>query len=115
MKRIVILAGCALSCCASASIGAATAAAELPELGRCVEVPAKTGKYGGSHCIGAPKAAKSRYEWLPGPGANKKFTASVEAPVLQGTGASKLNIKCEYGEVEGEYTSEKAASITKLL
>jgi hypothetical protein len=115
MKRIVIAAGCALACCASAGIGAATAAAELPELGRCIEVATKTGKYGGSHCVSPSKTGKGRYEWLPGPGARKKFTANVESPVLQGAGASKLNVKCEFGEVEGEYTSEKAASITKLL
>jgi hypothetical protein len=115
MKKIVIVAGCLVASCATFGLAAGTAAAAPPEFGRCVEVPAKTGKYRGSHCLGISASNKGRYEWMPGPGAKKKFSFITEEVVLHGTGAPKLTIECEFAEGEGEYTSEKAVTVNKLV
>jgi hypothetical protein len=115
MKRIVMLAGCLAACCTTSGLAAGSAAAELPELGRCVEVPGKTGKYIGAHCLGVSASNKGRYEFLAGPGAKKKFNFVTGAIVLQGTGAPKLTINCEFAEGEGEYTSAKALTVNKLV
>jgi hypothetical protein len=114
MKRIVMVAGCVVACCAASGLAAGSAAAELPELGRCVEVP-KTGKYLGAHCVGQSSTGKGRYEFLPGPGAAKKLNLVFGQIVLQGTGAPKLNISCEFAEGEGEYTGAKTLTVSKLV
>jgi hypothetical protein len=115
MKKIVIVAGCFAAFCATFGLAAGTAAAALPEFGRCVAAPGKTGKYRGSHCLGLSASNKGGYEWMPGPGAKKKFSFITEQILLHGTGAPKLTIHCEFAEGEGEYTSEKAVTVTKLV
>jgi hypothetical protein len=115
MKRILIVAGCLAACCATFGVVAGSAAAELPELGRCVEATGKTGQYIGPKCIGKSATHKGRYEFVPGPGEKKKFTFSTEQIVLQGTGAPKLNIMCEFAEGEGEYTGAKTLTVSKLV
>lgn len=115
MKRIVIVAGCLAACCTTFGVVAGSAAAELPELGRCVEAVGKTGKYTGAKCVGTSPSNKGRYEFVPGPGGKKKFTFTTGQIVLQGTGAPKLNISCEFAEGEGEYTGAKTLTVGKLV
>jgi hypothetical protein len=115
MKKIVIVVGCFAALCATFGLAVGTAAAAPPEFGRCVEAPGKTGKYAGSHCLNASASNKGRYEWMPGPGGKKKFSFLSEQIVLHGTGAPKLTIDCEFAEGEGEYTSEKAVVVNKLV
>jgi hypothetical protein len=115
MKRIVTVAICLTACCATSGLAVGTAAAEPPEFGRCVEVPAKTGKYVGSKCLSMSPTNKGRFEWMSGPGAKKKFSFITEPIVLRGTGAAKLSIDCEFAEGEGEYTSATALAVTKLV
>jgi hypothetical protein len=115
MKRIVMVAGCLVACCATSALAVGTAAAAPPEFGRCVEVPGKTGKYSGVHCLGTSATNKGRYEFSPGPGEKKKFSFISGQVILQGTGAPKLNISCEFSEGQGEYSSAKAVTVTKLV
>ncbi len=95
-----------------AVLGAVTssASAALPELGRCVPSPTKTGKYVGSQCL---KLANGRggYEWLAGPGAQPKFEGFTESEVpLETTGKKK--VVCSAASFEGEYTGPKTETVT---
>jgi hypothetical protein len=112
MKRILMMAGCLLACGASLGAVAGSASAALPEFGRCVEV-AKTGQYKGAKCVGVVASHKGGYEWMPGPGAAKKFTLSIGQVHLKGSGAEPLDITCEFGEGEGEYTGPKEFTVPK--
>jgi hypothetical protein len=90
----------------------------LPELGRCVKVTPGTGEYKGSHCL-VVAGGTGKYNWLPGPGAQNKFTsvlrAAFSAPVLELTG-SKTQIFCfAAGKAEGEYTGPKTLIVKKLV
>jgi hypothetical protein len=120
MRRMGKIGLCLVCACAIAAMAATIASAaeyELqnpPEFGRCVKVAPKTGAYKGGHCITlAP--GKGRYDWQPAPGAKPKFTGLLEATVLNGTGAGKPTISCEFGEAEGEYTGPKTLALKKLV
>jgi hypothetical protein len=90
----------------------------LPEFGRCVKVPGtKVGKFiiyhGGytfSDCIEENGIHGGPYEWLPGPGPEKKFTGASGAATLATTGG--LTVKCSASTSAGEYTGTKAATAT---
>jgi hypothetical protein len=108
-----------LAIAAMATTTASAAEYELegpPEFGRCVLAPPKTGTYAGSHCIAlATNPGKGKYNWLPGPGANPKFSVSVNTAVLSSTGAAKATITCPSGEAEGEYTGAKTVKLKTLV
>jgi hypothetical protein len=106
MKRIGMM-GCMLAVIAVSAVVAATASAALPELGRCVKVAPKTGEYTGASCVNAGKGA---WDWLPGPGALKKFTGTGEATTLETVG--KVKIECTASSFAGEYTGAKTATVT---
>jgi len=111
MKRIGMMAGCILASCALGGAYAATASAEPPEFGSCVQVAPKTGEYAGKNCLtSAP--GKGRYNFVPG-GTSKKFATIVEEPVFKTAGGGEVT--CAFGEGEGEYTGAKTLSVTKLL
>lgn len=113
---LCLVAVLAISATATASASAAEyELAGLPEIGRCVKVAPKTGTYVGGQCLRVAPPGKGNYEWMPGPGANAKFTFSTEQVVLQGTGAPKLNISCEFAEGEGEYVNSKTLTVSKLV
>jgi hypothetical protein len=105
----------AIGATATASASAAEyELAGLPEVGRCLKVPAKTGAYLGGKCL--TPVAEGKYEWTPGPGPNGKFTLSTEERItLQGTGAAKLTIGCEFAEGEGQYVDSKTLTVSKLV
>ncbi len=112
MKRIGTMAGCILASCALGGAYVATASAEPPEFGSCVQVAPKTGEYSGKNCL-HPAPGKGRYNFVPGGGANKKFSTIVEEPVFKTAGGGEVT--CAFGEGEGEYTGAKTLSVTKLL
>ncbi len=103
---------------AAASVTAIEAQAVLPELGRCVIAPSERigkdtiyhGGYAASDCVEKNEASLGKYEWLPGPGANKKFTSAGKAVTLETTG--KVQIKCASSASQGEYTGTKAATLS---
>jgi hypothetical protein len=53
------------------------------------------------------------YDFLPGPGTAKKFTAQIGALTLETTGAKK--IACSGGSAAGEYTGPKTETLTLTL
>jgi hypothetical protein len=103
---------------AAASVTAIEAQAALPELGRCVIAPSeKIGKdtiyhggYAASDCVEKNEANLGKYEWLPGPGANRKFTGANKTVILETTG--KGQIKCSGSTSQGEYTGTKSATLS---
>jgi hypothetical protein len=107
----VLLAALVVLC----SLAAASASAELPELGRCVKIEGvvtgkKTvynGAYRGKTCTATNKTNKGKYEFLPGPGPANHFYGIGEEPepVLETTAGRK--IECSEEILEGEYTGPK--------
>jgi hypothetical protein len=112
MKRIAMVGSMIVCCAVVGAAAAATASATLPEFGRCVAVTPKTGEYMGKNCV-TPAPGTGKYNFLPGPGVQKKFTTNVEGSTLRTAGGKE--IKCESGEGEGEYTGPKTVSVTKLV
>lgn len=106
----------AIGATATASASAAEyELAGLPEIGRCVKVPTGTGTYLGGKCLTVATPGRGKYEWMPGPGEKAKFTFSTEQLVLQGAGAPKLTITCEFAEGEGSYVDSKTVTVSKLV
>lgn len=113
-----IAGACLLALLALAVVGAASASAELPELGRCVAVEGvqegkKTvysGAYGAPTCLHQKPGHNGKYEWEPGPGANNKFFGFAEEPVLETVGGQKVS--CAAGLFKGEYTGPKTEKLT---
>ena len=102
----------------AASARSVTAEATLPELGRCEKVPGKleaefNGGYDGSACIEENIKHTGQFEWVPGPGPEKKFTATSGGVTLETVGQSK--VKCAASHAEGEYTATKTAAETVTL
>ncbi len=124
MKRIKIVAPCLLVACALAGAGASSAAAALPELGRCVKtmgvVEGKRTHYSGAYtnknCTHLSATHKGPFEFEPGPGAKNKFFATgiePEPTLVTTTGAtvtcSSLTLK------GGEYTGPKTAKVSEVF
>jgi subtilase family protein len=87
--------------------------APLPTLGRCVKVHGGPGSaYEGRFCVHIKVAKKANGQWLPGPGAKKKFSAKSGAVVFESEG--KKAITCSAAALEGEYTGP-STEVAKLL
>ena len=94
------------------------AEATLPELGRCEKAPGKeqatfTGGYVDSGCTEEIIKHTGQYEWVPGPGPEKKFTATSAGVTLETVGKAK--VKCVASHAEGEYAGAKTATETVIL
>jgi hypothetical protein len=118
MKRLMIVCICAMAGLAVGAVGATTASAEVPELGRCVKVEGEVqgkktiyhGGYNSLHCTHVSAAKTGKYEWTPGPGAANKFTGQAEEPVLETVGGQ--TVSCANAEFKGEYTGPKTEKLT---
>jgi hypothetical protein len=118
MKRITIVGACLIASAGLGAGGAATAAAEPPEVGRCVLAEStqegkKTiyhGTYASPHCTRVRPAHDGKYEWLPGPGANNKFFGEGEDPVFETV--SGVTVSCGAALEKGEYTGAKTEKLT---
>ena len=103
MRRIAItglLTGAVL-----ATAGAASALAAPPEFGRCIKVAKGTGVYANANCTSA--GGEQKFEWIPGPGPNPKFTITVSNEIKpffieDADGSGKLS--CREGSATGEIT-----------
>lgn len=122
MKHLKIAGGCLVVVFALSGTVAASASAELPELGRCLKVaPVVEGKketYGGSYvrknCVRVSATKTGRYEWTPGPGVNNMFSGLiVNEPTLETVGGIKLS--CSSVSLKGEYTGPKTEKVTLKL
>src|SRR2546426_1247576 len=104
MRRTKVIGwGLALAC-ACGLMSAASASAELPELGRCVKVVG-TGAYTRANCLPFSKTHTGEYEWLPGPGASPAFKARLSNTKLETVNGKK--IVCTFLFIDGEFTGAK--------
>jgi hypothetical protein len=121
-KNTAILSGGFLA----ASSRTVKAERALPELGRCVKVAGVKeevaeevvetvfhGHFENATCVGENLANAGRFEWIPGPGAQPKFTGTSAATTLATVGHAA--IKCSAGSYSGEYTGPKTATETIKL
>jgi hypothetical protein len=114
MRRTQGTVLCVIGAFVLIALGATAASAALPELGRCVAVEAKTGKYRSRSCGPESPTNTGKYGWLPGPGAVPTFEgAGGEPATLETVGGRK--IFCGIGETKGEYTGEKTEKLTLIL
>jgi len=99
MRTMGVCLGTALVICA---VGAASASAAAPEIGRCLKVAAKTGKFSSAACT--TEKAGSSYEWTPGAVKNK-FTTKGGLGILETKSGNTVSCKTETSG--GEFTSTK--------
>ncbi len=93
----------------------------LPDFGRCVKAEGTLegkkliphGLYGNSTCTAEAPARNGKFEWVAGPGANRKFSGIVKPVKLETTG--KKLVTCSGGSDAGEYTSAKTETATLTL
>jgi hypothetical protein len=105
MKSVRALGVCLVAAFAISATAVATAQAEAPEIGRCVKVAAKAGKFSGATCI--KEKSGGSYEWIPG--AEKgKFTTKGGVATLQTVGGTAVGCKSETSG--GEYNSTKTVT-----
>ena len=109
MRRTNVVGLCLALVCACGLIGAASASAALPELGRCVKVTAGSGGYNRSNCIAKSKTHTGEFEWMPGPGANAKFEEKWSNPQFETTTGAR--IVCSFAFLNGEFTGTKGEKI----
>jgi hypothetical protein len=117
MKTIRMVCLCVGSALALSCVAATTASAEveypltgLPEIGRCVRLPKKTGQFEGKHCTKVSTEHKGSFEWKPGPGAKPKFKETLPNPLFK-PAVESLETTCTTAVLEGEYTSGKTVKI----
>ena len=92
---------------------AASAAEELPALGRCVPATGKTGEYKGPYCV-KKAPGNGTYNFVAGPGPNPKFEGTIGPTKLETVGG-KYVVTCSFGVATGEYTGQKTAKVSLAL
>ena len=95
------------------AVVAASAAAEAPEYGRCVNV-AKLGKVGAfknSGCTVKATATEHKFEWQPGPGSKPKFVSHMTSEKATIETASGTKVSCTKMHDAGEVTGRKTTVI----
>jgi hypothetical protein len=86
----------------------AVASAAPPELGRCEEVPAGTGKFKDKGCE-KKEVSTGNFEWRPGPGAgNEEFSSRAGSSTIETK--RKIKITCAFATGFGHYTGPKEGS-----
>lgn len=81
---------------------AVSAFAAAPEVGRCVKVAAKTGKFTSATCT--KEKAGGSYEWLPG-AVKTAFKGTGATGTLETIG--KVTVQCKMEKSEGNFTGVK--------
>jgi hypothetical protein len=102
----------------TASTGVTKHMLALPEIGRCVKMPAEKvekmtvyhGLYNDAGCTYEVPQKLGKFEWVPGTGAGKKFSGEAKASSLETK--AKTKIACLEASSSGEYTGPKTATIS---
>lgn len=114
MRRIGLAGSFLVAALAISAVVAMSASAALPEFGKCVETTVKhTGEYSGPRCISL--GGMRKYNWMPEPVGETKFSINLESVVIGSTGASKSTISCPFALGQAEYTGPKTVKVTKLV
>ncbi len=110
MKRIRIVGLCLVAAFAMSAVAASTAAAEPPEIGRCLKKAVAGGA--GFSDAGCTKAVASaaKYEWQAGPGPKNKFTSKMK----EATSATLETVKLEKITCKGETSTGEIASAKEV-
>ena len=113
MKAAGLLVACGLCL-----LGASSASAALPEIGRCAKVESVkeghkkvfTGKYTDKACTRESTSGHGKYEWSAGPGEEKQFESpgTLEPATLETTAGKQ--IACANSKQVGELTGAKTAT-----
>ncbi len=121
MKRIRVMGLCLAIVFAASAVAAATAAAELPEIGRCLRVEGvmqgkKTvysGAYKNKACTKESPTKTGKFEWSEGPGESKLLEGAggIGEPATFTT-ANGSTIACSTGFSDGEVTGAKTTKVT---
>jgi hypothetical protein len=107
---------CLLLAAVGATLVASSAGAvsTLPEFGRCVKAPGKTGAWRNSSCTVRPAVAgKGAYEWMPGPGEKSGFSGIGEGTLLETAAGTKVS--CAQSQFNGKYATAKTETLTVSL
>jgi hypothetical protein len=96
---------------------------EIPQIGRCMKMEGvkegKTTVFGGrfssANCVteAVESLKPGRYEWSPGPGANRKFSGTLARVTLETVG--KARVLCGSGAAHGEFTGQRTEAIALVL
>jgi hypothetical protein len=105
MKELKAAGACLVALSLCAVMAASASAFSPPEIGRCVKVPAGTGKFTSGSCI-KEKAGKS-FEWLPGAEKAKFHTTGGVGTLSTVSGTT---VTCKTQESGGEYNSPKTVT-----
>jgi hypothetical protein len=122
MRRMGITGICISAALALSAIGAASASAALPELGRCTAVTPEVvngrnvfrGEYANKTCTREAPNGHGRYEWAPGPGAKPTFAGSNLKPLTLET-VGKKKVVCDSAASEGSYTGPDTETLRFVL
>jgi hypothetical protein len=113
--------------CALGLVAAASAGAEVPELGRCAKVEGvkegrKTvyhGKYKNKTCTKESSESKGKYEWSAGPGTEKSFESpgTLEPATLETVGGKQIACKNskQFGAFSGAKTETTELSLYECV
>ncbi len=105
------------------ALTAASASAEIPELGRCVKVEGVQegkrtvyhGKYGSKNCIKQKAVSTGQYEFLPGPGPKSEYYGVAVEPAPELVTVSGRKIVCSVIAFKGKYTGPKTETVNISL
>jgi hypothetical protein len=113
MKRARVIGLCVIATFAISAISVASASAEAPEFGRCLE-HAK-GRFQDAGCTTAAKGRTGGFGWSSGAVA-RKFTAQQRAETRMELvlGAGHLQLLCRAESNTGEFTGTKTVVLTPL-
>jgi hypothetical protein len=108
MSRVKAARWSAMIVTAAALVGAASASAELPEVGRCLKV-LSGGHYKSGSCVTPAMVTEDHWEWYP-PGVNARFEGVLDkASGFETVGGTK--IYCTDQIIEGKWTVPRTASV----
>lgn len=102
LTRIRNIAPCLVVAALACAVGVSNSWAAAPEVGRCVKVTAKTGKFSSSSCI--KEKTGGSFEWSPG-AVKTKFTSTGGIGKLETTNGT--TVRCKTEASGGEFTSPK--------
>jgi len=111
MRRTRYLLLAIVALCVWGALDASGAAAELPEIGRCVKLEGTkeghkakfSGKYSNKKCTTLSSTSTGKFEWMPGAGEEKSFESpGTLEPVTLETAGGKA-VECKNSKQFGEY------------
>lgn len=113
MRRLGVLGACLAAVSAVAAMETASASAEAPEYGRCVNVAVlgKAGAFKNAGCTVKATVTEHKFEWESGPGSNPKFVSHMTSEKVSIETASGTKVSCTHLRNIGKITGPKTTVI----